>query len=122
MKVHDASRRAMDCYVALLEGFYVVDTPYGPVLCPEGLAGDSWEWRPDVTFTAFIPSFTRDPATGVAALARHGFTLKSTEPDALEHCVAAMLKSHFGEELPPIRGMPAHLKRKNRRSKRGKRS
>lgn len=117
MKVHQASRRAIDCYVALMEGFYVVDTPYGPVMAPEGLAGDGWEWRSDIKFASFVPSFTREPSSGLAVLSKHGFTLKSNDPDALEACIAEMIRASFGDDLPPIRGMPASMKRKKKRKR-----
>lgn len=115
MKVREASRRALDCYVALLEGFYPADSPNGVVLVPIGIEGPGWEWRSDVKFDSFIPSFTREPATGLSILTKHGFMLKSTDPDALEECIRELLRSRFGDELPPIRGMPPAMKRPKRR-------
>jgi hypothetical protein len=117
MKVNEAPRRALDCYLALLEGFYPVDSPNGTVLVPEGLAGPDWEWRDDVRFDGFVASYTREFNTGVAVLSKYGIALPSVGQDALEAGVIELLTAKFGEELPPIRGMPKTMMRHKKRKR-----
>lgn len=117
MKVHNASRRALDCYVALLEGFYPEDSPNGPVLVPVGIAGPDWAWRADVHFASFVPAFTRDFTTGVATLARYNMAIQVSGPDQLENAFIALLLDRFGEDLPPIKGMPKSMMKKKKQKK-----
>lgn len=91
MLTRTAPQRAIDFYIASLQGFVLVDGPTGKVLLPPGMA-DDWEFRSNVALMDFVPHFTGDWSSG-------GPVIGEQDPSFLDRWMRDLVSLTFGEVL-----------------------